>query len=174
MQALQGTIDAAVYPRDMNAGALGLWGAGLLPAILRAVDRDSQATVLCSVTGFAVADGVARSDGFFVQTTRVRIIGDLEVRLGSWEITGRIDPRSNTPQLFEISPRMQIGGALGSPTLSVAPESLVLAPLRFASPLSLFSSDWLGRRGRRAGGEADCREAFERVLEVHHGRSGTR
>jgi hypothetical protein len=174
LQAMQGTFDVAVYPRDMNASALGLWGAGLLPAILRAVERDSQAAVLCSVAGFAVADGVARSDGFFVETTRVRIIGDVEVNLGNWEISGRIDPRSNTPQLFAISPRMQIGGALGNPTLSVAPESLVLAPLRFASPLSLFARDWLGRGSRRAGGQADCRDAFERVLEAHHGQAGSR
>ena len=171
LQELRGNADFAVYPRDMNADALGLWGAGLLPAILRAVERDSRASVLCSVAGFALGDGVARSDGFFVETTRVRIIGDIEVRLGSWEIAGRIDPRSNTPQLFEISPRMQIGGELGSPLLSVAPESLVLAPLRFASPLSLFSRDWVGRGGRRVGGKTDCREAFERVLEAHYGQA---
>ena len=174
LQALQGTVDVAVYPRGMKSDALGLWGAGLLPAILRAVDRDSQAQVQCSVLGFAVADGVARSDGFFVETTSVRIVGDLEVQLGSWEISGRIDPRSNTPQLFAIAPRMQIGGAVGSPTLSASRENVVLVPLRFASPLSLFSRDWLGRGSRRAGGKAGCREAFERVLETHHGQAGSR
>ena len=174
LQALQGTVDVAVYPRGMKSDALGLWGAGLLPAILRAVDRDSQAQVQCSVLGFAVADGVARSDGFFVETTSVRIVGDLEVQLGSWEISGRIDPRSNTPQLFAIAPRMQIGGAVGSPTLSASRENVVLVPLRFASPLSLFSRDWLGRGSRRAGGKADCREAFERVLETHHGQTSGR
>lgn len=172
LRALQGTVDFAVYPRGMNADALGVWGAGLLPAILRAVERDSQAEVQCSVAGFAVADGVARSDGFFVETTRVRIIGDLELRLGSWELSGRIDPRSNTPQFFAIAPRMQIGGAVGSPTLSVAAESVVLAPLRFASPLALFSRDWLGRGDRRLAGKAGCRDAFERVLDVHHGQAG--
>jgi uncharacterized protein involved in outer membrane biogenesis len=174
LQAMHGTADFAVYPREMSASGLGPWGAGLLPAILRAVERDSQATVQCSVAGFAVADGVARSDGFFVETTRVRIIGELEVRLGSWEIAGRIDPRSNTPQLFAIAPRMQIGGAVGSPTLSVARENVVLVPLRFASPLALFSRDWLGRGSRRTDGEADCRDAFERMLEVHQGRAVSR
>jgi uncharacterized protein involved in outer membrane biogenesis len=174
LQALQGTIDFALYPREMRPDALGLWGAGLLPAILRAVERDARAQVLCSVIGFAVADGVARSDGFFVETTSVRIVGDLEVRLGTWELAGRIDPRSTTPRLFEIAPRMQIGGALGSPSLTVAPESLVLAPLRFASPLTLFSRDWLRGGRRSAGGKADCREAFDRVLEVHHGQAAPR
>lgn len=174
LQALQGTVDAAVYPRGMKSDALGVWGAGLLPAILRAVDRDSQAAVQCSVVGFTVADGIARSDGFFVETTSVRIVGDLEVSLGSWEIAGRIDPRSNSPQLFAISPRMQIGGAVGSPTLSVARENLVLVPLRFASPLALFSRDWLGRRDRQPGGTTGCGDAFERVLETHHGQTGGR
>jgi len=171
--ALLGTVDMAAYPREMRPDALGLWGAGLLPAILRAVDRDSQAQVHCSVIGFAVADGKARSDGFFVETTSVRIIGDLEVRLGSWEMEGRIDPRPRTRRLFAISPRLQIGGALGSPSLSVAPESVVLVPLRFASPLGLFARDWLGRGGR-GGGKADCQEAFARLLETHQDRAAVR
>lgn len=174
LQALQGTVDFAVYPRGMKSNALGLWGAGLLPAILRAVDRDTQAAVLCSVAGFAVADGRARSDGFFVETTSVRIVGDLELRLGSWEMSGQIDPRSNRPQLFAISPRMLIGGAVGSPTLSAAPTNVVLVPLRFASSLSPFARDWLRRGNRRAGGKAGCSDAFERVLEAHHGQTSGR
>jgi hypothetical protein len=174
LQAVRGTFDLAVYPRGMKSDALGLWGAGLLPAILRAVDRDTQAAVQCAVAGFAVADGLARSDGFFVETTSVRIVGDLDVQLGSWEISGRIDPRSNTPQLFAVAPRMLIGGAIGSPTLSVARENVVLVPLRFASPLALFSRDWLGRSDRRPGGKAGCSDAFERVLEVHQGQAGSR
>jgi uncharacterized protein involved in outer membrane biogenesis len=174
LQALQGTIDIAVFPRDMKPDALGLWGAGLLPMILRAVERDAQAQVHCSVLAFTLGDGVARSDGFFVETTSVRIVGDLEIRLGSWEMAGRIDPRSNRPQFFAISPRMQIGGALGEPTLSVAPESVVLVPLRFASPLALFSNDWLRRGGRRAPAAAGCREAFARVLEVHQAQAPAR
>jgi hypothetical protein len=174
LQALRGTVDFAVFPRDMKSDALGLWGAGLLPMILRAVERDSRAQVHCSVAGFAVDDGVARSDGFFVETTDVRIIGDLEVRLDNWEMAGRIDPRRNRRQFFAVSPRLQIGGALGSPSLSVAPESVVLVPLRLASPLALFSSDWLRRGSRRGGDAAGCREAFERVLEAHLGQAGTR
>jgi uncharacterized protein involved in outer membrane biogenesis len=174
LQATQGTVDFAAYPRGMKSDALGLWGAGLLPAILRAVDRDTQAAVLCSVAGFVVADGVARSDGFFVETTSVRIVGDLEVRLDTWELSGQIDPRSNRPQLFAISPRMRIGGAVGSPTLSAARENVVLVPLRFASSLGPFASDWLRRGGRRSGGKAGCSDAFERVLEAHHGQTGGR
>jgi hypothetical protein len=174
LQGLLGTIDFAVFPRDMKPDALGLWGAGLLPMILRTVERDSRAQVNCSVIGFKVGDGVARSDGFFVETTGVRIIGDLEVQLGSWEIAGRIDPRRNRRQFFAVSPRLQIGGALGNPTLSVAPESVVLVPLRFAAPLALFSDDWLGRGSRRGGGNPGCREAFARVLESHQGRAPMR
>jgi uncharacterized protein involved in outer membrane biogenesis len=174
LSALRGTVDLAAYPRGMKSDALGIWGAGLLPVILRQVERDSQATVECSVAGFAVGGGVARTDGFFVETTRVRVIGDLELRLGSWEISGRIDPRSNEPQLFAISPTMLVRGTLDNPSLSVAPESLVLAPLRFASPLSLFAIDWLSRKDRRADARADCREAFERTLQAHSAAAAER
>jgi len=175
LQALQGTVNVATYPRGMKSDALGIWGSGLLPAILRQVDRDSQAAIECSVSGFTVAGGVARSDGFFVETTHVRIIGELEVRLPGWDIAGRIDPRANQPHLFTIAPRMLVRGTLGNPSLSVAPESLVLAPLRFASsPLTRFASDWVGRRERHADGKVDCREAFERMLQARSDAAGER
>jgi uncharacterized protein involved in outer membrane biogenesis len=162
----QGTIDVAAYPVGLSSDALGLWGSGLLQAVLRAVDRDSKATVDCSVAGFVVADGVARSDGLFVETTHTRIIGDLEIRLGSWEVAGRIDARPHERQLFQIAPTMLLRGPLEKPTVSVAPRSLITAPLRFASSLSPFALDWLNRRSRQADGSAGCREAFEKVLQA--------
>ncbi len=175
LQALQGTVSVATYPRGMKSDALGIWGSGLLPVILRQVDRDSQAAIECSVSGFTVAGGVARSDGFFVETTHVRIIGELEIRLPGWDIAGRIDPRSNQPQLFTISPTMLVRGTLGYPSLSVAPENLVLAPLRFASsPLTRFASDWVGRRERHAEGKVECREAFEQMLQARSDAAGER
>ena len=174
LPALRGAVDLAAYPRGMTSDALGIWGSGLLTGILRAVDRDSRANVECSVAGFDVANGVAQSHGFFVETTRVRIIGDLELYLGSREITGRIDSRSNEPEIFAIAPTMLIRGTVDEPKVSVAPASLVLAPLRFASPLSLFARDWLGRRDRRADPAAGCREAFERMLQARSDAAGER
>lgn len=166
LPVLQGTIDVATYPVGLRSDALDLWGSGLLQAVLLAVDRDSKATVDCSVAGFVVADGVARSDGFFVDTTNVRIIGDLEIDLGSWQVAGRIDARPHERQLFQISPTMLLRGPLDKPTVSVAPSSLITAPLRFASSLSPFALDWLNRRSRQADGSAGCREAFEQVLQA--------
>jgi len=174
LPALRGAVDLAAYPRGMTSDALGIWGSGLLMGILRAVDPDSKANVECSVAGFEVANGAARSDGFFVETTQVRIIGDLELRLDSGEITGRIDSQSSKPELFAIAPTMLVRGTFDEPKVSVAPASLVLAPLRFASPMSLFARDWLGRRDGRADPAAGCRDAFERVLQARLDAAGER
>ena len=61
---------------------------------------------------------------------------------------------------------MLLRGPLEKPTVSVAPRSLITAPLRFASSLSPFALDWLNRRSRQADGSAGCREAFEQVLQA--------
>jgi uncharacterized protein involved in outer membrane biogenesis len=159
-----GTVDVATYPRGIRSAALGLLGTSILPAILRQVDPNAESAIECSVSGFTIADGVAKSNGFFIMTTRTRIIGELEAQLATRALSGRFVPRPRTPQLFTLSPTLVVGGTLDNPTVSGAAENLLLVPLRFASPLTLFANDWLSG-DRTPDGVAGCRDAFQRIRQ---------
>jgi hypothetical protein len=73
---------------------------------------------------------------------------------------------SKQPELFTVAPTMVLGGTIDSPSVSVAPENVVLAPLRFATPLAGFALDWLGKTSRLTAGQVGCREAFERARKL--------
>jgi hypothetical protein len=118
------------------------------------------------VAGFDVERGVARSRGFFVDTTRVRIVGEVEIDLVTRALTGRIDPRSKAPQLFAVAPTMLLGGTVEDPRVSAAAQNIVTLPLRFAATLGGLVGDWRSGSGRAEAGPAACREAFELLRQA--------
>jgi uncharacterized protein involved in outer membrane biogenesis len=161
LRELGGTIDAATFPRGLQPRALNLWGVGLVNGLLRQLDPDARSSVDCAVAGFDVERGVARTRGFFVDTTRVRIVGEVEIDLVTRALAGRIDPRSKAPQLFAVAPTMVLGGTVENPRVSAAPQNIVTLPLRFAATLGGLLGDWRAGTGRADSGPAACREAFE-------------
>jgi uncharacterized protein involved in outer membrane biogenesis len=161
LRELAGTIDAATYPRGLRPRALNLWGVGLVNGLLRQLDSDARSSIDCAVAGFDVERGVARSRGFFVETTRVRIVGELEIDLVTRALVGRIDARSRAPQVLAVAPTMLLGGTADRPRVSAAPRNIVTLPLRFATTLGGLVGDWRSGTGPAQAGPAACREAFE-------------
>jgi len=159
LRELAGTIDAATFTRGLRLRALGLWGVGLVNGLLRQMDPDARSSIDCAVAGFDVERVVARSRGFFVDTSRVRIVGEVEIDLVTRALAGRIDARPKAPQLPAVAPTMLLGGTAENPSVSVAPQNIGTLPLRFAATLGGLVGDW--RSGRAEDGPAACRNAFE-------------
>jgi hypothetical protein len=158
-----------MFTHDLRSEALEFWGTGLLGAMLRSLDPNTRSEVECAAASLDVAGGVASTSAFFVDTTRVRIIGQVDANLVTRALSGRIRPVSEQPELFTVAPTMVLRGTLESPQLSIAPESIVLAPLRFAAPLSGLSLDFLSRKGQLREGVEGCRLAFERARKLRAG-----
>jgi hypothetical protein len=159
----EGHIDLAVFPRGLDLGAADYWGTGLLHFVQRSIDPSTESRLNCAVAVFDIKGGVARSAAFFADTTRVRIIGELEAHLATQRLSGRLSPQSKNPELFTVAPTVTLSGMLDSPKVAVAPQALMTLPLRFFAPLHSFAFDWLTSRGAPADGTAGCRQAFERV-----------
>jgi uncharacterized protein involved in outer membrane biogenesis len=174
LPALSGTVDVAVFPHDLSSGALDFWGTGLLGAMLRSLDPNTKSEVECAAASLNIAGGVASTSAFFVDTTRVRIVGQVEANIMTRALSGRLRPVSEQPELFTVAPTMLIGGTMEDPRVSVAPENLVLAPLRFATPLAGFALDFVGARGKPIEGRVGCREAYERARALRASGGGPR
>jgi len=169
LPVLAGTVDAAVYPRGLHSPALGVWGAGMLAALVRQLDPDAASAVDCSVASFDISRGVASSSAFFIDATRVRVIGQLEVDLTTRRLSGRIDPLSKQPALLTIAPTMLLDGTIESPKVVSAPANVVTVPLRFARSLVGFALDWRSARGGARDSAPGCREAFEQIRQARAG-----
>jgi uncharacterized protein involved in outer membrane biogenesis len=163
LENVNGHVDLAVFPRGLPIGAADYWGTGLLHVLQRSVDPASESRLNCAVAIFDVKNGVARSEAFFADTTRVRIIGELEANLASRKLSGRLSPNAKNPRLLTVSPSVGIGGTLESPEIIVTPDSLITAPLRLVFPIHAFAFDWLNAAGVPADGSAGCRQAFEQA-----------
>ena len=166
---LTGTVDTAVSPRGLYSAALGFWGTGIVQTMLRQLDPDSKSAVDCAVTSFDIDAGVAKSNAFFVDSTRVRVIGELEVDLTTRALSGRIRPKAVDPGLLKVAPTMVLGGTIDSVKVSIAPANVVSAPLRFAASLAEFPRDWLGAKGSAREPAQGCREAFEQMQKARAG-----
>ena len=159
----QGHIEAAVYPRGLRLDAGRLWGLGILSIVQNTLDPGAESTVNCGVAIWDVEKGVARTEAFFADTTRVRVIGNIELELGSGRLSGNLTPRAKNPQLFSVAPAVTLSGTVDAPDATLAPMSLITAPLQFIAPLHTFAFDWLRRAGE---GELGCREAFQTAREA--------
>jgi len=164
-----GHVDLAVYPRGLDVGAADYWGTGLLHFVQRNIDPSTMSQLNCAVAVFDVKGGVARSEAFFADTTRVRIIGELEANLGTRRLSGRLSPRAKNPQLFSVAPTIGISGTMEAPRVQATVESFITTPLRLFAPLGNFANNWLTSADAPLNGAAGCRQAFERA-----GRADTR
>jgi uncharacterized protein involved in outer membrane biogenesis len=158
-----GHVDVAVYPRGLDVGAADYWGTGLLHFVQRNIDPSTMSQLNCAVAVFDVKGGVARSEAFFADTTRVRIIGELEANLGTRRLSGRLSPRAKNPQLFSVAPTVGISGTMEAPRVQATAASLITTPLRLFAPLHTFAFDWLTSADASLDGAAGCRQAFERA-----------
>lgn len=163
---MEGHVDLAVYPRGLRVGAADYWGTGLLHFVQLNLDPGTESRLNCAVTLFDVKDGVARSKAFFADTTRVRILGELEMDVRSRRLSGRLSPNAKNPRLLAVAPSVRISGTMESPKVTMTADSLITAPLRLFLPFHTFAFDWLNASGVPADGSAGCREAFEKTRAV--------
>jgi uncharacterized protein involved in outer membrane biogenesis len=161
-----GQVNAALYPREQSIGTADYWGTGLFHFVQRTIDPGSESRLNCVVGLFDIKDGLARSEALFADTTRVRIIGNLEANLLTGGLSGKMSPRAKNPALFTVDPSLDIGGTLESPQVTVAPMSFLTAPLQFILPLHSFALNWLDSENVSADGSDGCRQAFERAVSV--------
>jgi len=158
-----GYIDLAIYPRGLEVGAADYWGTGLLHVLQVSVDPASESKLNCAVGVFDIKDGVMTSRAFFADTTRVRIIGEIQAQLETRQLSGRVSPHAKNPGLFTVAPSLGIAGTLESPQVAVTPASLITAPLRLFFPIHAFALDWVNSTGVPADGSPGCRAAFKQA-----------
>lgn len=158
-----GHMDVAIFPRGLDVGAADYWGTGLLQILQVSIDPAAESRLNCAVGVWDIKNGVMRSQAFFADTTRVRIIGELEANFVTRKLSGRLSPNAKNPGLFAAAPSLGIGGTMESPKVEVTPDSLITAPLRLFLPIHAFAFDWLNATGVPADGSAGCREAFEKA-----------
>ena len=164
VQNATGEFDVLILPKNQEAGSLSLLGAGVLRLLMQTLDPRSQSQLNCIVGSFSLDKGIATSHVVLLDTTLVRVAGELVIDYHTRGLRGRFAPRSKRPQLFSVAPGITLGGTLDRPDIGVSPQSIVVGALRIWQFPVAFASDWLYGADIPADGIPDCRAAYRHVL----------
>ncbi len=160
---LQGEFDVAGYGRDLGSGAIGAMGLNIFRMALRTLDRDEGSRINCAVGVFDIDQGQMKSRALFVDTTRLRIMGNLDLELASGALAGALRPHPKNPSLFSINTPVNIGGSVAAPQVAIATGALPGLLIRYSNPYTIFLGSLVDTKSALPDGSEDCRAAFAKA-----------
>jgi len=163
---LDGTADVASYAKDVGSGAIGLMGVSILELTLKTLDSSRDKKVNCAVGVFDIKDGEAKSRALFIDTTRLRILGNLDVNLSSGMLDGGLRPHPKNPTLFNVSTPVRISGTVDHPKVSIASSALPELVFRYVSPYTMLLGMLSETENAKPDGSDDCRAAYAQAKDA--------
>jgi hypothetical protein len=163
---LAGEFDVAGYGRDVESSAVDRFGMNLLRMTLGTLDKEPGSTVNCAVGVFDIGNGQMKSRALFVDATRLRIMGNLDIELQSGALSGALRPHRKNPSLFSVNTPVTIGGTLDAPTVGLSTIFLPEMFIRYSNPYTIFLGALMNSSSAQPDGSADCRAAYGKVGEA--------
>jgi uncharacterized protein involved in outer membrane biogenesis len=136
MHNVNGHIDFAIWPQDIEAGIIDLWAVNLFTAILPEVDKEKTSKINCIIGQYSLKDGLLREDRMFIDTTRMRVKGDARVDFKKEDVYLYLKSRGKRPEFFSLATPIEVKGDISDFKIGVAPGGLIGTTIRFiTSPL---------------------------------------
>ncbi len=159
---LSGVLDVASYAVGVGSGAIALMGVNLTGLVLRTLDQSQASKINCVVGVFDIDKGIMRSRALFLDTTRLRIMGNLDVDLAARSLDGGLRPRPKNPRLFSVTTPVNISGTFDAPKVSPSTSALPELIIRYSNPYTIFLGSLMDTESAKADGSDDCRAAYAR------------
>ncbi len=137
-----GHIDLAIWPQDLDAGAIDLWALNLLLSLLPVLDI-RHSSVNCIVARFDVEDGVATHDQIIVDTTTARVVGEGTIDFREARVDLTLDPQAKVEQLYSLATPLEVSGSFEDFGPRLRPEELLGTYFRFATSPIVAPLSWL-------------------------------
>jgi hypothetical protein len=147
MHNVNGHIDFGIWPEDLEAGLIDLWAVNLFTAILPQVDKEKTSKVNCIIGRYSLKDGLLRENKMVIDTTRMRVKGDVKVDFKKEDVYLYLKSSGKRPEFFSLATPIEVKGKIADFKIGVAPGGLIGTSIRFiTSPLHvplrrLFSKD---------------------------------
>jgi uncharacterized protein involved in outer membrane biogenesis len=160
---LSGVFDVASYGSGVGSGSIKQLGINLLGLVFSILDRSRQSKINCVVGVFDVDKGVMKSRALFIDTTQLRVIGNLDVDLPAETLNGGLRPNPKNPRLFNVSTPLRISGTFEHPRVSAATSALPELLIRYSNPYTIFLGALMETENAEPDGSADCRAAYAKA-----------
>jgi len=130
-----GTLDFALWPKDIDASLLNVWSINLLLAILPEL-RKEKSVLNCGVALLDIDDGKLSEELLFIDSTNVWMRGNLRASFQDENVSLALFPTSKTARLFALQAPIRIRGTFDELGAHIKPFDIVRAYLSFiTSPL---------------------------------------
>ncbi len=130
-----GTLDFALWPKNIDASLLNFWSINLFLAILPEL-RKEKSVLNCGVALLDIEDGKLSEELLFIDSTNVWMRGNLRADFQDENVSLALFPTSKTARLFALHAPIRIRGTFDELGAHVKPFDIVRAYLSFiTSPL---------------------------------------
>jgi uncharacterized protein involved in outer membrane biogenesis len=135
MDNAKGTIDFAIWPKNIDASILNLWSVNLFLAILPKL-KEEKSTLNCATVLLDIDNGEMSEELILVDSTKVWMHGNLKVSFPNKTVSLVLIPKSKKAKLFSLQAPVRVGGTFDDLGAQVKPFDLVGAYFSFVtSPL---------------------------------------
>ncbi len=116
-----GSIDFAVWPRQLRAGIFDLWAVNLFVALLPTLDPKNESLINCAVGRFALNDGQLKQKQLVIDTGRIRVTGNASVDFDREKVKLRLQPQAKTAQFLSLETPIEVNGSFDD--FSIGPNA---------------------------------------------------
>jgi uncharacterized protein involved in outer membrane biogenesis len=157
---LQGHVDVAMIPEDVEAGFLDLWASNLIFALLPAGESSGK-KLNCMVARFEVEDGVMKSKNTFLDSTDtiVRVRGAID--LANRQLDLLVAPQAKREKFLSVSTPIAVTGPFNDFQVGVAPGGFLTTMFRWYYGLVYVPWKWLTGVRFPPDGIATCYSAMD-------------
>jgi len=156
-----GSIKFLLQPERMQAGVIDMWAVNLLSYVTSVNGEEGGSTINCAAGRFTLKDGLLSRDELLIDTSRIRIGGNIAVDFHRNWIEGRLRPRPKRPQFFSLATPIQISGPLSGLDVGMAGGGGVGTLVRLATDYITVPLQWIVLGKLPEDGTVDCRKVME-------------
>ncbi len=157
---LEGTVDLALFPDDVEAQFLDLWAANVVFALLPIGDNQTK-KMNCMVARFEVEEGVMKSRETFLDSTDIIVRTRGEIDLVNRQLDLLAIPQAKVEKFLSISTPIAVTGPFDNFSAGVASGGFVMTMMRWYYGLIYVPWKWLTGERYPADGIATCFRAMD-------------
>ena len=157
-----GKLDVALWPRNNQTKIFDMWANNLFLILLPEI-RKKESKVNCLVALMDLEDGIMKEDFFGMDTTKVWMLGNLNVDFSEEHVTLSLYPRSKTARMFAVQAPIRVEGSFDNIKLITNPVDITVAYFSFiTSPLHVPARRVFGDKVPEDASEI-CEKFYDRA-----------
>lgn len=156
-----GYIRFFIQPEQMQTGIIDMWAVNIISYLASSLTPNGASQLNCLAGRFSLDAGVLQQDDIIIDTSGIRVKGDLTVDFHKQWIEGRLRPRPKRPQFLSLATPIQISGPLSKIDTRISSGGGIETVVRMATATIGVPIQWLVLGKLPKDGTLDCLKVMD-------------